>query len=135
MKNIAIVIGSFHKEHGQQMLEEARKTAEELSLTIVQVVWVPGSVEKPLALKKLLAREDVHGAVALGIIERGETKHGMVMGQSLMHFTMQLMLETAKPIGLGVLGPEILPDQIEPRVLAYARKAVVAVAEMLDKEF
>lgn len=135
MKNIALVLGSFHKELIEEMREEAKKTAEETGLNIVAEVWVPGSVEKPLALKKLLEREDVDGAVALGIIERGQTKHGMTMGQSLMHFVMQLMLETGKPIGLGVLGPEILPDQIEPRLLPYAKKAVVAVADMLEKNY
>ncbi|MDP2631649.1 MAG: 6,7-dimethyl-8-ribityllumazine synthase [Candidatus Uhrbacteria bacterium] len=132
-KNIALVLGSFHKDLALEMLEEARAIANELGLNIVEEVWVPGSVEKPLALKKLLLRDDIDGAVALGIIERGETKHGMVMGQSLMHFVMQLMLETMKPIGLGVLGPEIEPHQIEPRVRPYARKAVVAVAAMLEE--
>ncbi|MFH1632062.1 MAG: 6,7-dimethyl-8-ribityllumazine synthase [bacterium] len=132
MKNIALVIGSFHKDLALEMVEEARATAKEVGVNIVDEVWVPGSVEKPLALKRALSRNDIDGAVALGIIERGETKHGMVMGQSLMHFVMQLMVDTGKPIGLGVLGPEILPDQIEPRVRPYARKAVVAVASMLE---
>ena len=72
-------------------------------------------------------------AAALGIIERGETKHGFVMGQSLMHFVMQLQVDHMKPVGLGVLGPEILPSQINPRVQSYARKAIVAAAAMLEE--
>ncbi len=76
MKNIAIVLGSFHKTEVGQMLDEARKTAAELGLTIVEEVWVPGSVEKPLALKRLLMKPGIDGAVALGIIEKGGTKHG-----------------------------------------------------------
>jgi len=135
MKKIALVMGSFHKDLIEKMRQEAVKVAEQHDLSIVKEVWVPGSVEKPLALKKVLEREDVDGAVALGIIERGETKHGFTMGQSLMHFVMELMLKTEKPIGLGVLGPEILPDQIEPRLLSYARKAVLAVNDMLEKEY
>ena len=132
-KNIGIVLGSFHKDLVLEMLEEAKAVANELGLTIVEEVWVPGSVEKPLALKRLLSRDDIDGAIALGIIERGETKHGFVMGQSLMHFVMQIQVDLMKPIGLGVLGPEILPSQIIPRVQSYARKAVVAVAAMLEK--
>lgn len=135
MKKIGIVLGSFHKDLVTQMLEEAKKTAEELGLTVAKEVWVHGSVEKPLAIQQLLKQDGIDGVVVLGIIERGETKHGMVMGQSLMHFVMQLSLDYSKPIGLGVLGPEILPDQIEPRVLPYARKAVVATADMLAKEY
>lgn len=135
MKNIAIVLGSFHKDLVTQMLGEAKKTAEGLGLNVVKEVWVPGSVEKPLAIQQLLKQDGIDGVVVLGIIERGGTKHGMVMGQSLMHFVMQLSLDYSKPIGLGVLGPEIEPDQIEPRVLPYAKKAVVAVADMLAKEY
>ncbi|MBU1126156.1 6,7-dimethyl-8-ribityllumazine synthase, partial [Patescibacteria group bacterium] len=129
-KNIGLVLGSFHKDLVTEMLEEARVVAKEVGLNIVEEVWVPGSVETPLALKRLLLRDDIDCAAALGIIERGETKHGLVMGQSLMHFIMELQLATMKPIGLGVLGPEILPSQIAPRVKSYARKAIVAAAAM-----
>lgn len=113
------------------MLEAARATAKELDLEIVEEVWVPGSIEKPLALKRLLQRDDINGAVALGIIERGATKHGFVMGQVVYDAIIKLQLEFMKPIGLGILGPGILPDQIEPRLVDYAKAAVVATEKML----
>jgi 6,7-dimethyl-8-ribityllumazine synthase len=75
-------------------------------------VWVQGSLEKPLALKRLLLRKDIDGTAALGIIERGETKHGLVMGQAVLSSLLALQLELMKPIGIGILGPEILPSQI-----------------------
>lgn len=131
MKNIAIVLGSFHTKEVSEMLDEARKTAAENGLNIVAEVWVHGSIEKPLALKRLLMRDDVHGCVALGIIERGETKHGLVMGEVVYDAIIRLMLEFMKPVGLGILGPEILPDQVEKRLRPYAREATVATAQML----
>lgn len=131
MKNIAIVLGSFHKKEVGMMLAEAQKTATELGLNIVEEVWVPGSVEKPLALKRLLMKPEVDGAVALGIIEKGGTSHGFVMGQSVMDAVIQLQLEFMKPIGMGILGPDIEPDQISSRILPYARAAVEATAKML----
>jgi 6,7-dimethyl-8-ribityllumazine synthase len=97
----------------------------------VEEVWVNGSIEKPLALKRLLMRDDIDGAAALGIIERGSTKHGFVMGQVVYDAIIRLQLEFMKPIGLGILGPEILPDQIEPRLRPYAKKAIEATAGML----
>jgi len=130
-RNIAVVLGSFHKEQVQEMLDEARKTAKELNLSIVEKVWVPGSMEKPLALKRLLMREDIMGAVVLGIIERGETKHGLVMGHTVMSAIIDLQLQFMKPVGIGILGPEILPDQIAPRLRSYAKKATTAVNAML----
>ncbi len=132
MKRIGIVLGSFHHSLVSQMLDEARKTAEELKVEIVAEVWVPGSVEKPLAIKRLLDREDVDGVAVLGIIEKGETKHGFVMGQALMQTVMNLQIQYSKPISLGVLGPGIVHAQIEPRLKPYAHKAIHAVAHMLS---
>lgn len=130
-RNIAIVLGSFHKEFAEEMLDEARKTALAHKLSIVEEVWVPGSMEKPLALKRLLMRDDIDGVATLGIIERGETKHGMVMGQTVIASIIDLQLEYMKPVGVGILGPEILPSQIPPRVRPYAKKAVAALDDMM----
>lgn len=130
-KRIAIVLGSFHKDMVERMLAEAKAAAEIAQLEVVSEVWVPGSLEKPLALKRLLLRSDVDGAVVLGIIERGETKHGLVMGEVVMQAIIDLQLQTMKPVGVGILGPEILPEQIEPRLLKYAKAATEALAVML----
>lgn len=130
-KRIAIVMGAFHREKVERMLTEAKKAAEAAQLEVVSEVWVPGSLEKPLALKRLLLRSDVDGAVVLGIIERGETKHGLVMGEVVVQAIIDLQLQTMKPVGVGILGPEILPEQIEPRLLPYAKAAAEALATML----
>ncbi len=130
-KRIALVIGSFHKKACEQMVAAAREQAAADGLEIAEEVWVPGSIEKPLALKRLLMRDDIHGAVALGIIERGQTKHGLVMGIVVTDAIIKLQLEFMKPIGLGILGPEILPEQIAPRLEGYAKAAVAAVGKML----
>lgn len=130
-QKIGLVMGSFHRDLVERMVAEAKKTAEAEELVIVEELWVPGSLEKPLAVKRLLLRPQIQGAVVLGIIERGETKHGLVMGQAVISALIQLQLEKMKPIGIGILGPEIMPDQIEPRLLPYAKKAVEAVKVML----
>lgn len=131
MPNIAIVIGSFHKKEAEEMLDEAKLAAQELDLNIVSVVWVPGSYEKPLALKKMLMRPEVDGAAVFGIIERGDTKHGLIMGQVVHEAIIGLQLEFMKPVGMGILGPEILPEQIGPRLRPYARTAILALKEIL----
>ena len=130
-KKIAIVLGTFHKKEMDEMLAEAQKLAGELGLNIVEEVWVPGTLEKPLAIKRLMLRDDIDGVVVLGIIDRGETKHGLVMGHVVTQAIIDLQLEFMKPIGFGILGPEILPDQIKPRLLKFARAAINAVDVML----
>ena len=128
---IAIVIGSFHRHQAKIMLESALDTAATHGLMVRDPVWVPGSMEKPLALKRLLLESSIDGAVVLGVIEQGQTAHGRVMGQAVINAILNLQLDLMKPIGVGILGPEIQPDQIQERLVPYARDAVLAVHAML----
>jgi len=130
--NLGIVCGSFHREYVEKMLEYACDEAEMKSWKVAEVAWVPGSMEAPLALDRMLQNEDVHGAVVLGIIERGQTDHGLVMGQSVTKAIIELQISHNKPIGLGIIGPGAEPKHIEPRLEPHARAAVGAVAAMVD---
>jgi 6,7-dimethyl-8-ribityllumazine synthase len=130
-KNIALILGSFHKKQVEEMLDEARIVAHKIGLKIIEEVWVPGSYEKPLALKRLLERDDIDGVAILGIVEKGETKHGLVMAHTVMNKIVDLELQHMKPVGIGILGPEILPGQIPSRLRPYARDAIKATKVML----
>ena len=128
---IAIVIGSFHRRQAEIMLKSALDTAAIQGLMVTDQVWVPGSMEKPLALKRLLLEPSIDGAVVLGVIEQGQTAHGRIMGQAVINRILNLQLDLMKPIGVGILGPEIQPGQIEERLVPYAHDAVLAVHAML----
>ena len=128
--NIAAVCGSFHKEEIERMLEYAKNEAEIRGAEISQIIWVPGSMEVPLALERILRIEEVDAAIALGIIERGETQHGLVMGQAVTKSILELQIKHNKPIGLGIIGPGAEKHHIEPRLEPHARSAVNAVIEM-----
>ena len=128
--NIAIVCGSFHKSEVSKMLEWASDEASQQGLTLKDVVWVPGAMEVPLALNRLLARDDIQGAACLGIIEKGHTQHGLAMGQSVMQSIIDLQLTWDKPVGLGIIGPGAEPEHIGPRLEPHARAAVAAISAM-----
>tara|TARA_B100000925_G_scaffold151921_1_gene113953 strand:- start:48 stop:440 length:393 start_codon:yes stop_codon:yes gene_type:complete len=127
---IAAVCGSFHKSEIELMLKYARDEAAHYSIEIDEVVWVPGSMEVPLALSRLMGKYD--GAICLGIIEKGETLHGAAMGNAVIQSIVNLQLEYNKPIGLGIIGPGAEPHHIEPRLEPHARAAVKAVSMMHD---
>ena len=131
MTNIAIICGSFHKEEIENMLDFARDQAASENLTITDVVWVPGAMEVPLALSRLIERDDIHGAACLGIIEKGSTQHGLAMGQAVLRTIIDLQLKTNKPIGLGIIGPGAEPEHIGPRMEPHARAAISAISSML----
>tara|TARA_B100001540_G_C15365659_1_gene443269 strand:+ start:133 stop:543 length:411 start_codon:yes stop_codon:yes gene_type:complete len=131
-KSIAIVAGSYHKESVERMVDKAREVASDNNLIVEEVNWVPGSMEVPLQIKRLFLRESIDGAVVLGIIENGETKHGLVMGQAVIDSLLNLQLASMKPIGFGIIGPGAKPEHIEDRLLPYAENAILALSEMLS---
>ena len=131
MTNIAIVCGSYHKTEIERMLDLARDQAEKENLKIVEVIWVPGAMEVPLALSRVMNNPEIHGAACLGIIEKGSTQHGLAMGQAVLSSIIDLQLESGKPIGLGIIGPGAEPEHIEPRLEPHARAAISAISSML----
>jgi 6,7-dimethyl-8-ribityllumazine synthase len=124
-KRIGMVCGSYHKGEVERMLMWAQEEAEVLKMTVGDVVWVNGSMEVPLALDRLMETHD--GAVCLGIIEKGETQHGLAMGQAVIKTILELQLKYNKPIGLGIIGPGAEPHHIEPRLEPHARASVRAL--------
>ena len=125
VKNIGIVCGSFHRDEVERMLAWASEEAAKNDMNITQVVWVPGSMEVPLALDRMLKSCDA--AACLGIIEKGETQHGLAMGQAVIKTILELQLKHNKPIGLGIIGPGAKQHHIEPRLEPHARAAVLAL--------
>ena len=128
---IAVVCGSFHKDEIERMLEYAKDQASKESLTITDVVWVPGAMEVPLAVDRLLADEEINGVACLGIIEKGQTQHGLAMGQAVIKTIIELQLVHEKPVGLGIIGPGAETEHLEPRLEPHARAAVSAITKML----
>ena len=131
MTSIALVCGAFHRKEVEEMIRHATMEAESHNLNIVEVVWVPGSMEAPLAAARLLEDEDIGGVACLGIIDKGETQHGLAMGQAVIKSLIDLQLGYDKPIGLGIIGPGTEPQHIAPRLEPHARSAIAAIAQML----
>jgi|TARA_B110000914_G_scaffold171686_1_gene152437 6,7-dimethyl-8-ribityllumazine synthase len=129
---IAAVCGSFHQKEILRMLEYAKDEANSKNAEICEIIWVPGSMEVPLALERLLKKNEIDAAITLGIIELGETQHGLAMGQAVIGSIIELQIKHGKPIGLGIIGPGAEEHHIEPRLEPHARAAVGAVVAMFE---
>jgi len=128
---LAVVASLFNHEIVDSMVERALERAKELGLNVTTVLRVPGTFEIPLAVQRLLERSDVDGAVALGAVIRGETKHDEVILHAAAEALMELGLRTNKPVGLGITGPGMTYKQAKARIDAAAR-AVDAAKSMHD---
>ena len=132
---LAVVAAAFNADVTDKMVARALARAEELGAEVVEVVRVPGTFEIPLALKRLLARRDVDGAVAIGAVIKGQTKHDELIAHAVAGRLLDLELETGKPIGLGITGPGMSAKVAARRIRNAARAvdAAVAMAEILRK--
>jgi Riboflavin synthase beta-chain len=70
---LGIVVSKFNFDITYLMLQRALQHAKLLGAEVRVTVMVSGSFEIPLAVSKLLKREDIDAVVTLGAIIQGET--------------------------------------------------------------
>ncbi|MEE9150480.1 MAG: 6,7-dimethyl-8-ribityllumazine synthase [Thermoplasmata archaeon] len=129
---IGIVVSEFHYDITMMMLERAKEHAKFLGAEISKVVQVPGVFDMPLAIRRLLEKEEIDGVVTLGAVIEGETEHDdIVMGQASRKIT-DLAVEYGKPVGLGITGPGMSRLQAEERI-DRAKAAVESVVKMHER--
>tara|TARA_B100001996_G_scaffold154439_1_gene117548 strand:+ start:266 stop:700 length:435 start_codon:yes stop_codon:yes gene_type:complete len=137
MFKIAIICTSYHKKEINRMLKKVEEVSKSMdTIEISETYWVPGALEIPYALKKIEKSmkhesERFDGYVVLGIIEKGETDHGLVMGQAVIRQLIKFQTKKGKPIGVGIIGPGAEPNQIDERIEMHAENAIMAVEYLL----
>ncbi len=99
---IAIISSSWHLDICDALIAGARRALEVADVKKIDVFYVPGSFEIPLAAQK--AFEDGFDAVvAVGLVLKGETPHFDYVCQGVTQGVMDVQLKFSKPIGYGVL--------------------------------
>ena len=137
MDSIHIICTSYHKPQIEKMIEVAKKTVKEEGRQIGKVYWLPGVLEIPYGIRKISQKyshtDYQHdGFVVLGIIEKGNTKHGKVIGQAVIKDLIKFQTgPNRKPVGIGIIGPGATPKQIEERLEMHAKNAVLAVSHLM----
>src|SRR5438552_13401844 len=69
----------------------------------IDVVWVPGAWELPIAARWLLASERYDGLVAVGAVIRGETAHFEYIAGEASRGLAAASADTETPVGFGLL--------------------------------
>ncbi len=79
----------------------------------VDVVWVPGSYEIPLAAKKLALSGKYDAIVCLGAVIRGATAHSDYVAGGAASGISAVALETNLPVIFGILTTDTIEQAIE----------------------
>ncbi len=130
--NLGIVVSEFNADVTYLMMERAKEHATFLGAEVKQIVKVPGVYDMPVAVKTLLARDDIDGAVVLGAVIQGETKHDEVIMNQATRKLLDLSVETGKPVGLGITGHGESRLQALDRI-DNAKQAVESVVKMSQR--
>jgi 6,7-dimethyl-8-ribityllumazine synthase len=78
----------------------------------IDVVWVPGAFEIPLAADYLVTESNVAAVVCLGAVIRGETTHDQHINRALSEGLMDVALRSSCPVLFGVLTCDNLEQAI-----------------------
>jgi 6,7-dimethyl-8-ribityllumazine synthase len=104
-------------------------------LGAVDVVWVPGSYEVPLAAKRLALTGRYHAVVCLGAVIRGATAHFDYVAGGVSSGISAVALETNLPIVFGVITTDTIEQAIERAGTKAGNKgfeAAVTAIEMVS---
>lgn len=101
----------------------------------IATIWVPGSMELPLACKKAAESGQFDAVIAIGAIIRGATTHyDLVCGETAGGI-MRVGLETSIPVTFGVITTDTIEQAIERSGTKAGNKgadAALAAVEMVN---
>ncbi len=99
---VAIISSSWHLDICSDLIAGATRALEEAKVGKIEVIFVPGSFEIPLAAQKSFEK-GFDAVVALGLVLKGETPHFDYVCQGVTQGIIDVQLKFSKPIGYGVL--------------------------------
>jgi 6,7-dimethyl-8-ribityllumazine synthase len=100
---VAVVASRFNHLVSARLLEGCVTRLEQLGCPEVDVIWVPGAFEIPLACRTAAETGRYDAIVALGAVIRGDTPHFDYVCRGVTDGLRQVNLETRVPVVFGVL--------------------------------
>lgn len=113
---IAVVCGRFNDLITNRLLEGAAAGLSGLGVRDddVELAWVPGAFEIPLAARAYATSGRMDAIITLGAVIRGETAHFEFVAGQCAEGVQRVQLDVGVPVAFGVLTTEDL-DQAMAR--------------------
>ena len=99
---VMIISSSWHLDICDDLIAGAKRALAKASVYEIQVQYVPGSFELPLAAQ-FAFDAGFDAVVAVGLVLKGETPHFDYVCQGVTKGVIDVSLKYGKPIGFGVL--------------------------------
>ncbi|WP_138492997.1 6,7-dimethyl-8-ribityllumazine synthase [Paenibacillus pinistramenti] len=132
-----IVVGRFNEFITSKLLGGALDALKRHGVKDeeVDVAWVPGAFEIPLAAQKLAESGKYNAVITLGTVIRGSTSHYDYVCNEVAKGVSAISLKTGLPVIFGVLTTENIEQAVERAGTKAGNKgwdAAVAAIEMAN---
>lgn len=110
---IAAVVARFNHLITARLLDGCAERLVELGCDSLDVLWVPGAFEIPLAAQSAARAGRYDGLVAIGTVVRGDTPHFEYVCQGVTDGVGRVSLSENLPIAFCVLTTETVEQALE----------------------
>jgi 6,7-dimethyl-8-ribityllumazine synthase len=140
-RRVAVVASLFNEAVTRALLDGALDALVKHGAAFddVDVYWVPGAWELPLAVRHAMATERYDAVVALGAVIRGETPHFDYVAGEASRGLAEASLDSEIPVGFGLLTCDTMEQALARCGGAHGNKgwdaalAALQMADLLDQ--
>ena len=136
-RRIAVVASRFNETVTRALVDGAMDALVRHGVAFddVDVIWVPGAWELPLAVRRAMATERYDAVVALGAVIRGDTPHFDYVAGEASRGLADASRDSDVPLGFGLLTCDTMEQALDRCGGAHGNKgwdAAMAALEMTD---
>jgi 6,7-dimethyl-8-ribityllumazine synthase len=134
-RKLAFVVSRFNSTVTKRLLDGALDAVEQHGGTRanVDIYWVPGSFEIPIAMRRLASsKKKYHGIAALGCVIRGDTPHFEYVAQEVTRGVGRVAAEFPVPVSFGIITADTLDQAMERSGGKQGNKGRQAVLYLLE---
>ena len=131
---VAILVSRYNEAVTARLLEGALTCtdAAQIAPADVDVIWVAGAFELPVAAAAAARTGRYACLVALGVVIRGETPHFEYVAEGATRGLGHVSVEAGLPIGFGLLTVETLEQAVERAGGSAGNKGYEAAAAAIE---
>ena len=113
--SFGIVIGRFNEFISQKLLSGSLDALKRHGVAEedVEVAWVPGAFEIPLAAQKMAKSDKYDAVICLGAVIRGDTPHFDYVCAEASKGIAKVGLDTDLPVMFGIITTDTIEQAIE----------------------
>jgi 6,7-dimethyl-8-ribityllumazine synthase len=133
---VCLVAARFNQKWVERLVQGARDVlrAQGVAESDLDTIWVPGSLELPLACQWAAASGRYAAVIAFGVVLRGETEHFRLVADVSAHGLNRVALDHGVPVlnaVLAALNPQQVEDRAGGRMGNKGAEAALAALEMV----